>query len=181
MTLTAVAAMGANRAIGRAGDLPWNIPEDMRFFRDVTKNSIIIMGRKTLETFPSLLPGRFHIVVTRKTEYEPPKKIVGDSDQILIVSTPEEALAAAESLIESDENWGSEIFNIGGGEMYQALLEETDKILLTEIDLTPEDADAFFPRWHEGDFTEVERREGTKSGTDGLPHYQFVTYQRSQV
>lgn len=177
MILTAIAAMGSNRVIGRDGDLPWHLPEDMRFFRQTTKGRIMIMGRKTLESFPGLLPGRFHIVVTRKPDYVPPKSIVGDSDQFLVVQSVQEALAAAEALVESEPDWGEEVFNIGGGEMYAALLPVTDKILLTEIELKAE-GDAHFPRWHEGDFEERSRREGTESGTNGLPHYQFVSYER---
>lgn len=178
MILTAIAAMGSNRIIGRDGDLPWHIPEDMRFFRQTTKGRVMIMGRKTLESFPGLLPGRFHIVVTRRSDYLPPKKIVGDSDQYLVVQSVQEALAAAEALLESESDWGDEVFNIGGGEMYAALLPVTDKILLTEIELAA-DGDAHFPRWHDGDFEERSRREGADSGTNGLPTYHFVTYERT--
>ncbi len=170
--------MALNRVIGRDGDLPWRIPEDMRFFRKMTTGKVMIMGRKTLESFPGLLPGRFHIVVTRQPGYKPPAKIVGESDQFLVVRSIQEAVAAAENLIVNDSKWGTEVFNIGGGEMYAALLPVTDKIYLTEVGIEV-DGDAQFPRWHEGDFEETERRIGADSETNDLPAYEFVTYSRA--
>ena len=186
MILSSIAAMASNRTIGIDGDLPWQIPEDMRFFRTITIGHVLIMGRKTFESFPSLLPKRFHIIITRQEDYTPAKKIVGDSDQYLVVSSTEEALEAAEALIaggedeDSDdgEKWSEEVFNIGGGEIYAALLPETDKIYLTEIDMEAE-GDAHFPKWHAEDFVEVERRAGAASGTNGLPTYEFVIYKRA--
>lgn len=180
MILSAIAAMAGNRTIGIDGDLPWNIPEDMRFFRKKTSGHVLIMGRKTLETFPSLLPNRFHIVVTRQEDYAPPKSIVGDSDQFLVVNSTEEALEAAQALIEAETDWGEEVFNIGGGELYAALLSETDRIYLTEVGIDVE-GDAHFPRWHDDDFIEVERRTGADSGTNGLPTYDFVIYETPRL
>ncbi len=178
MILSSIAAMAVNRTIGANGDLPWNIVEDMRFFKRITDGHVLIMGRKTLETFPALLPRRFHIVVTRQSDYAPPRKIVGDSDQFLVVGSTEEALEAAEALISAEPDWGTEVFNIGGGEIYQALLGKTDRIYLTEIDLEVS-GDAHFPRWNEEDFREVQRRTGADSGTNGLPSYDFVIYERT--
>ena len=174
--------MARNRTIGVDGDLPWTIPEDTRFFRTITSGHILIMGRKTFETFPSLLPNRFHIIVTRQENYTPAKSIVGDSDQFLVVSSTDEAIEAAQALIDAEPDWGDEVFNIGGGEIYAALLDETDRIYLTEIDVEAE-GDAHFPRWHEGDFNEVERRAGTTSGTTTaageIPAFEFVVYHRA--
>ncbi len=178
MILSSIAAMASNRTIGIDGDLPWKIPEDMRFFLRITSGHILIMGRKTLETFPGLLPNRFHIVITRQAGYVPPKSVVGDSDQFAVVTSTKDALAKAESLIAANPAWGSEVFNIGGGEIYAALLADTDRIYLTEIDIEVE-GDAHFPRWHEEDFHEIERRVGADSGTNELPAYDFVIYQRT--
>ncbi len=170
--------MASNRTIGVNGDLPWSIPEDMRFFRRITSGHILIMGRKTLETFPGLLPNRFHIVITRQADYTPPPSIVGDSDQFAVVTSTKAALEKAEALMATNPAWGQEVFNIGGGEIYAALLEQTDRIYLTEIDIEAE-GDAHFPRWHEEDFHEVERRVGADSATNDLPAYDFVIYQRA--
>lgn len=71
MILSAIAAMSKNRVIGKNNQLPWHLPEDFQFFKDKTKNSIMIMGRKTFDSLPGLLKGRFHIIISRdplKTE-----------------------------------------------------------------------------------------------------------------
>ena len=179
MILSAIAAMASNRTIGRDGGLPWRIPEDFRFFKDMTAGHIMIMGRKTFESLPSLLPGRFHIVITRKENYESPFEDKGEIPSVLIVSDVEEALAAAEAILEEEPEWGEEVFNIGGAEIYTAMLPYTDRLYLTEIEATVE-GDAHFPRWHAEDFHEVSRRAGTTAGTNDIPHFEFVTYERTK-
>lgn len=178
MMLSAIAAMASNRTIGRDGGLPWKIPEDFRFFKKMTAGHIMIMGRKTFESLPGLLPDRFHIVVTRKVNYESPFADKSEIPSVLIVSTIEEALAAAEAILEEEPEWGEEVFNIGGAEIYTAMLPYTDRLYLTEIEATV-DGDAHFPRWHEDDFHEVSRRAGATAGTNDLPHFDFVTYERT--
>ena len=183
MILSHIVAAAKNGVIGVNNTLPWDIPEDMKFFRDTTKGKIIIMGRKTLESFPGLLPGRFHIVVTRQPGYTLPSKISADNHQYRIVDSVQSAVEVAEEMLAHDSKWGTEVFNIGGGELYSALLPVTDKIYLTEvgieIDVDNCQQAAHFPRWHEGDFDEIERRSGAESDTNGLPAYDFVTYQRN--
>ena len=66
MIFSQVAAMARNRVIGKDNHLPWNLPEDMKFFREVTKGHILLMGRKTFDSFPQPLKGRLHIVVSRQ-------------------------------------------------------------------------------------------------------------------
>jgi dihydrofolate reductase len=179
MIVSAIAAMASNRVIGREGDLPWRIPEDFRFFKEKTKGHIMIMGRKTFESLPGLLPGRLHIIVTRQAEYQPKGLNEDELHQALVVASVEEAVGAAEAMLtDEDKEWGDEVFVIGGGEIYQLAMDFTDRIYLTEIDAEV-DGDTIFPRWHDGDFVEVERRAGVSSGADGLPVYEFVTYQRA--
>ena len=92
MVVTAIAAMGLNRVIGAAGGLPWNLPEDMQFFRDTTAGHIMIMGRKTFESFPGgrPLPGRLHIVITRNADFKapPPQPTWKPGTAIVVVATP---------------------------------------------------------------------------------------------
>jgi dihydrofolate reductase len=179
MIVSAIAAMASNRVIGRDGDLPWRIPEDFRFFKEKTKGHIMIMGRKTYESLPGLLPGRFHIIITRQPEYVPAGLSEEELHQVLVVASVDEAVGAAEAMLTDEDNeWGEEVFVIGGGEIYQLAMDFTDRIYLTEIAAEIE-GDTIFPRWHEGDFIEVERRAGVASGSDGLPGYEFVTYQRA--
>lgn len=193
MKLISIAAMGKNRVIGVNGDLPWRIPEDFRFFKDQTSGKIVIMGRKTFESLPNLLPGRFHIIVTRSKDYVP--EIVGtqksgvedfpkrkpnsplDLSRVLVVQSAEDAWEAAVALAKAEPKWGTDIYNIGGGELYKALLPRTDELILTEVDLVP-DGDAFFPEFDRTQFVEVDRTPGRTSGQNGLPRFEFVTYRR---
>jgi dihydrofolate reductase len=117
MIISAIAAMASNRVIGKDGDLPWKIPEDFKFFRDKTMGRVMIMGRKTFETLGKPLPGRLHIVITRQTGYSP--------EGAIVVNNAKDALKVAQTKI---AEWGSEIFVIGGGEIYSELLPQTQRI-----------------------------------------------------
>lgn len=129
MILTHIAACAENRVIGTQGTLPWDLPEDMKFFRDTTKNHIMIMGRKTFDSFNGKpLPSRYHIVITRnpaEIKYEDNSK-----SPVHVVTSVDEALKFAKTLT---AEWGEEVFIIGGGEIYKQTLEQTDKIYLTVI------------------------------------------------
>lgn len=161
MIVSAIAAMAANRVIGRAGELPWNLPEDLKFFRDKTKGHIIIMGRKTFESLGKLLPGRLHVIITRQANYQAPGAHVFDSlDKAFSFCRTQTA------------EWGDEVFIVGGGEIYREALPHTDRIYLTEIK-ADFPGDARFPEFHREEFHEVSRR----SGSDSIP-YDFVTYER---
>lgn len=173
MIFSAIAAMAANRVIGVAGDLPWKIPEDFKFFKDKTRGRIIIMGRKTLESFPGgdPLPHRYHIVITRQTTFQP-KKTRADSPIVIVDSV---AAAVAEAKRECERNrekWGDEIFIIGGGEIYLQMLPFTDRIYLTEIhqDFAGE---THFPEFSRREFVEVAR-----SPRHEPVAFDFVTYER---
>jgi dihydrofolate reductase len=124
MILSHIAALSRNRVIGREGDLPWDLPEDMAYFRAKTKGHILIMGRKTFESFPKPLKDRLHIVVTREPAYRTP-------EGVLVVPTIEAAINLAESKVGT---WPDEVFIIGGGEIYRQTLEMADRLYLTEID-----------------------------------------------
>ena len=127
-----IAAVDANWAIGRKNKLLVSIPADMKRFRETTTGHIVVMGRKTLETFPNGLPlkNRTNIVLTANKSYK-----VKDA---VIVHTKEELLDALEQY-ESDE-----IFVIGGGSIYEMMLPYCDTAYITKIDHAYE-ADTYFP------------------------------------
>lgn len=127
--LIIIAAAGENNALGKDNDLPWHLPDDFKRFKSLTSGHKIIMGRKTLESFPKALPNREHIAITRDKGYEPkfPCKIV---------HSLEEALA----LVNANET----AFIIGGGEIYRQSIAIATEIELTRIHASF-DADAFFP------------------------------------
>ena len=124
--------MGDDWEIGKAGNLIWRIPEDMRHFKKLTMGHPIIMGRKTRESLPKALPGRTNIVITRQPDYEAPDTLVAHS--------LEEALRLAEN------SEGSErIFIIGGGEIYREAFPMLEAIEVTHVYESCPDADTFFP------------------------------------
>ena len=127
--LIIIAAAGDNNALGINNDLPWHLPDDFKRFKTLTSGHKIIMGRKTLESFPKALPNREHIVVTRDTGYTPK-----------FPCTVTHSLQEAVSLVNSDER----AFIIGGGEIYRQSLEIATTIELTRIHSSFE-ADTFFP------------------------------------
>jgi len=126
--ITMIAAASENNVLGKDNDLVWHLPDDFKRFKTLTTGHPIIMGRKTFESFPKLLPNRTHIVITRNKDYA--------SKEALVVHTMEEALAAAQN--------DSQPFIIGGGEIYQLGLSYAACIELTRVHGEFE-GDAFFP------------------------------------
>ncbi len=128
--ITIIAAIGRNRELGKNNDLIWHFREDMKFFKEQTMGKPIVMGYKTLESLPKLLPGRKHIVLTsRNLELDPSIVIVHSIDELLneVVKYPE-------------------VMIIGGASVYKEMLSYSDKLILTEIDAEA-DADVYFPEF----------------------------------
>lgn len=128
--ITLIAAAAENNALGKDNEMIWHLPDDFKRFKKLTSHHYIIMGRKTLESFPTPLPNRTHIVITRQENYEP--KFEG----VLVAKNLEEALKLAE---EQEQIW-----IIGGGEIYKLALDQATHIELTRVHGTFE-ADAYFP------------------------------------
>ncbi|MBQ2739496.1 MAG: dihydrofolate reductase [Oscillibacter sp.] len=129
--MNAIVAVDANWAIGAQGDLLFSLPTDMKRFRTITSGGTVILGRKTLDSFPGgkPLPHRRNIVISRNLDLT--------SEGAERVSSPEEALALAEG----DEN----VWVIGGGSVYTALLSRCERVLLTKVDSAAPEVDTFFP------------------------------------
>ena len=126
--ITIIAAAGSNNELGKDNDLVWHLPKDFKRFKKLTTGHHIIMGRKTFQSFPKPLPNRVHIVITRNTDYHP--------EGAIIVHSMTEALELAKN--------DSQIFIIGGGEIYKLGMKIADKIELTRVNSSFE-ADTFFP------------------------------------
>ena len=166
MILSAVAAMASNRVIGVDGTLPWDLPHDMKFFRDKTMGKIMIMGRKTFESFPKVLPKRQHLIITRQNDY----KI--DHPLVEIFSSIEAALNRAKELVPP---WPEEVCVVGGGEIYLQSLPFLDRIYLTVIEKDFA-GNAKFPEFDEQEFKLKERQDFPGS----LP-YSFRLYEREAL
>lgn len=156
--LTLIAAVARNGVIGRDNQLPWKLSEDLKHFKALTMGHPMIMGRKTWESLPGILPGRPHIVVTRNPDYV--------AAGATVVTSLHAAVTAAGDT--------DEVFLIGGAELYAQAFEFADRLQLTEIDADFE-GDAFFPNWDRSQWREVARET---HNTDAGLGYAFVTYAR---
>ena len=122
-----IAAASGNNVIGKDNDMLWRLPDDFKRFKALTSGHAIVMGRKTFESLPGILPNRTHIIVTRNKDY----KVDGCETESSLV----------EALITRTEN---DVFIIGGGEIYKQGMELADKIELTRVHANFE-GDTFFP------------------------------------
>ncbi len=156
--ITIIAAVARNGAIGRAGSLPWRLPDDLKFFMHATLGKPVIMGRATFETLPGPLPKRRNIVVTRQGKYE--------KEGIEVASSLEEAIALAGD--------AEQIMIAGGAKIYALALPLAARLVLTEVDAQPE-ADTYFPQWNKEQYIELARK--FVPGEDGKrPAHAFVEY-----
>ena len=155
--LAAIVAVDENWGIGRNGDLLINIPEDKKFFKAKTNDSIVIMGRKTWDSLPKKpLPNRKNYVISKS------QKHVNGVDFI-----------SMDSAIELIQNEDSDIFIIGGGQIYEKLLPYCEKVFVTKIDKSFE-SDTFFPNIEE-DNTWKCVESGDIQYYQSIP-YEFLTY-----
>jgi len=130
-SVTLIAAMGRNRAIGLDGRMPWHLPAELKHFKQVTMGKTIVMGRKTWQAIGRPLPGRQNVVISRN-----PAFLAKGVDLV-------GSLAEAIELSESDE-----VMIIGGGQLYRESLPHADRMILTLVDCEPA-ADTWFPEWAE--------------------------------
>ena len=157
--ISIVAAIGRNRELGKDNKLLWNIPDDLKHFKEVTSGHPIIMGRKTFESIGRPLPKRLNIVITRDRNYKP--------EGVTLCNSLEEAIGIA-----SKAHGGDEIMIIGGGQIFTQALPLTDRLYLTRIDASFE-ADTFFPEYDQ--FTKTISKEDRMS--DGY-QYSFLVLEK---
>lgn len=155
-------ARAENGAIGRDGGLPWHLPADLKRFKALTMGKPMIMGRKTFESLPGLLPGRRHIVLTRRERW--------DSEGAEVAPSVEAALALA------NRDDPEAIAVIGGAAIYDVFMDHADRIELTQIH-AEFDGDTFMSAPGAG--WEVVHREEHPAQGD-LPAYAFLTYERAE-
>jgi len=155
-----VAIAGSKRVIGKEGNMPWNIPEELKRFREITMGHPIIMGRKTHKSIGKALPGRTNIIITRDSVYT--------AEGCIVVDSLEKALQRAKLSRGNDE-----IFVIGGGEIYKQALPIADKLYLTKIENEVE-GDVVFPDYSE--FKKV-ANESEEHRSDGFK-YKFLELER---
>lgn len=160
MSISIIAAVARNRAIGHNNKLLYWLPNDLKRFKALTTGHTIIMGRRTFESLPKgALPNRRNVVLSRSDSEFP------GCDKY---SSLEEAL----NNCKEDED----VFIIGGASVYEQAMKFADRLLLTEIDDTPQEADAFFPDYSDWTLT---NRESHQKDEKHLFEYSFADYERS--
>lgn len=138
MKLSMIAAVGKNNELGKDNDLIWYLPNDLKFFKNITTGKTIIMGRKTFESLPKMLPNRKHIVLSRSKTNLP--------EEVKIYEN-------IEDFLEDYKKVDEEVFVIGGGSIYKLFIDEVSDIYLTEIDAIEKGATVFFPSFNKNNFT----------------------------
>lgn len=154
-----VVAVARNGVIGRDNGLPWRLKSDLAHFKRTTLGHPILMGRKTWESLGRPLPGRRNMVVTRNGDYK--------AEGAEVFTDPQAAIAAAGA---------DAVHVIGGADLYRHLLDQVDRLVLTEVDADVE-GDAHFPDFDRQQFIELSR-ETHQADADNQYDYAFVEYRR---
>ncbi len=157
--LCIIAAMDIHGLIGQNNQLPWHLPEDLRHFKALTMGCPMIMGHRTFQSLPGLLPGRPHLVLSRHQ---------------LILQAPAYSHPNLEQALSHAAQFGDRAFVIGGAQIYALALSRADRLYLTRIEQAY-CGDTWFPKWPEEDFACIESM--SSNSTTGI-HFRFETWQR---
>lgn len=164
-----IVAMARNGVIGRDNQLPWHLPNDLKYFKATTMGKPIVMGRKTYESIGKPLPGRPNIVISRDSDFQ--------AEGVLLASTIDGALALAKRT--ALDVGVDEIMIIGGSQVYSALLPSVDRLYLTEVHAEVE-GDSHFPSMNFGQWRELSRENFFAEGGNPFD-YSFVIYQKRSI
>jgi dihydrofolate reductase len=163
MILSLIAGIGKNNELGKGNTLLWDLPVDMKHFRETTSGHPVIMGRKTFESIGRPLPNRRNIVITRDVSYM--------ADGVEVVHSLEEAI----DLFKYDTR--DEVFVIGGAEIYKQAIDRADRLYITHVD-SNFDADAFFPPIDPAFWKEASREHHDLDEKNTFP-LDFVVYEKN--
>lgn len=159
--ISLMVAHDPNFVMGVNNDLPWYIPEDLKYFKETTMGKAMIMGRKTYESIGKPLPGRLNIVLTRNETFQ--------AEGVVVVHTLDEA-------IEKAREYADEVMVIGGAEIFKMSLDIADRLYITEIHETFE-GDTFFPTYAKGwTLTSKTEKMTSKTGTT----FTYLVYDREK-
>lgn len=141
--LIIIAAIGQNNELGKNNNLIWKLKEDLKFFKDTTMHHKIVMGYNTFKSLPKLLPGREHIILTHRNLKIEGVKVFNEF----------------ESLLDYLKTLEEDIYIIGGASIYKLFINYADELLLTEIQASCIDADAYFPNFNIEEYTSEKIKE----------------------
>ena len=151
-----IAALDEARAIGRGGELPWRLPDDLKRFKALTLGKTVFMGRKTFDSIGRPLPQRRNLVLTRDSSF---------------------AASGVEIVRDFKDALEDDLMVIGGGEIYALVLPHATTLELTMVQTIIPDADAFFPAWNGANWLEV-NREHHDMDERHAHAFDFVTLER---
>ncbi|TFV97893.1 dihydrofolate reductase [Algoriphagus kandeliae] len=163
MEILIIAAKAKNNVIGKNNELVWRLPEDFKRFKALTTGHYLLMGRKTFESLGKPLPNRIHLVISRDKNYQVP-------EGHFVFQNIEDAFTFCNKL-EVDK-----LFVIGGGEIYKQTLPLADKLILTEVEASP-DGDTYFPEFDPTNWKEV-FREYHPADSKHQYAFSFVDYEK---
>lgn len=162
MKISIIAAIGENNELGKNNDLIWHLPNDLKFFKSVTTGKTVLMGRNTFWSLPKVLPNRTNIVITDMDEDYPKEVVIYNS---------------IEAFLEDYKNTEEEVFIIGGASIYSQFINIADKIYLTEVAATCDDAQVYFPQF---DKEQYEKDIVGQNEDNGIS-YEHVLYKRRKI
>ncbi|MEY4642178.1 MAG: hypothetical protein RLZZ227_2172 [Pseudomonadota bacterium] len=168
MKISLIVAMSQNRVIGRQNQMPWHLPNELKYFKRMTLGKPMIMGRNTFASLGKPLPGRPNIIVTRNHDY--------DADGVSVVNSVEDALDLAEQLTEHDAN--AEAMVIGGAQIFDVTLPLADRLYLTEIHAVI-DGDVFFPQFPDNQWRLVSREDHAADAANPYAYSVMVLERRT--
>lgn len=160
-----IVAMDENRVIGKNNELPWHLPEDLKYFKRVTMGHPIIMGRKTFESIGRPLPGRENIIITRNKEFQ--------TDKCTVINSVEELLKYCH------ENPNEEYFVIGGAEIFKQLISHVDHLYITFIH-EHFDGDTYFPSIDMKEWELISKEQGLQDEKNPY-QYEFLIYKKKLI
>ena len=161
--LSIIVAKANNNVIGGDNKLLWHISEDLKRFKEITSGHTIIMGRKTFESLPKVLPNRHHIIITRDKNFKV------DSEAVTIIND----ISAVISKFKDTEE---EVFIIGGGEIYRTLMPYTKKLYLTRV-YKDFEGDTTFPNINYDEWKIINKSETKINPKDNL-NYDFIDLEK---
>ncbi len=161
-----IAAVAKNGVIGWKGEIPWYLPSDFAFFKNITINKPIIMGRKTFESIGKPLVKRTNIIISKQNKYQP--------EGAIVVNSLEEAIKRAKSIAKSTKQ--KEIMIIGGATIYEQAMSIADRLYISHVDLTPR-GDSFFPKIEKAKWPFQKEIAIRKSAKDNA-EYKVIEYSR---
>jgi dihydrofolate reductase len=164
MTLSIIVILSTNNVIGRDNKLPWHMPADLKRFKSLTMGHHVLMGRRTFDEIRKPLPGRVNVVITHDPHFGP--------EGVAIARSIDEAVSKAEAAGDS------EIFLIGGGEIFKQVIHRADRMYITRIHADIE-GDTYFPEFDDVNEWKLVDAEHFEADEKNAYPYSFLTYERA--